>query len=346
MSTLRSPRRPCPPTEASSRALPLFKQKNKPDLRLLFATDVHGSNVCFRKLINGAKAYDANVLILGGDVAGKRLSPLVRTNGSRFAGTLGHATVELETERELAEFEATAGDHGLYTYRGTAEEIDAISADPQALEDLMEKLAVQRLAEWLELAEDRLSGTGVGLFINCGNDDPFSLDKVIDDSPAATFLEGRIVPIDETRFLASLGFANQTPWDCPRDVPESILAERMESMLAGWSDAQGTLIFNCHCPPYDSGLDTAQQLNSDLSVVTEGGQPVAGPVGSTAVREAIEKYRPTLSLHGHIHESKAATKIGPTLAINPGSEYPEGLLRGAVVDLGPAGVSSYVLTTG
>jgi Icc-related predicted phosphoesterase len=106
------------------------------------------------------------------------------------------------------------------------------------------------------------------------------------------------------------------------------------------------LIFNCHCPPYDSGLDTAQQLNTDLSIVTEGGQPVAGPVGSTAVREAIEKYRPTLSLHGHIHESKAATRIGPTLAINPGSEYPEGLLRGAIIDLDRSGVNSYVLTTG
>ena len=60
--------------------------------------------------------------------------------------------------------------------------------------------------------------------------------------------------------------------------------------------------------------------------------------------QAIEKYRPTLSLHGHIHESKAATRIGPTLAINPGSEYPEGLLRGAVVDLDRSGINSYVLT--
>jgi Icc-related predicted phosphoesterase len=120
----------------------------------------------------------------------------------------------------------------------------------------------------------------------------------------------------------------------------------MDTTLEHWSEEQGTLIFNCHCPPYDSGLDTAQQLNPDLSIVTEGGQPVAGPVGSTAVRQAIEKYRPTLSLHGHIHESKAATRIGPTLAINPGSEYPEGLLRGAVVDLDRSGINSYVLTEG
>ncbi|HSZ03682.1 MAG TPA: hypothetical protein VK778_00630 [Solirubrobacteraceae bacterium] len=322
------------------------KKKGKPDLRVLFVTDVHGSDVCFRKFINGAKAYDAQVLILGGDVAGKRLSPLVRNGNGHFEGTLGHNTIELESDREIAEFETAAADSGLYTYRTSPEEMQAISSNPELLESVMEKLAGERLVKWLELAEQRLAGTGARLYVNCGNDDPFSLDQIIEDSAAATFLEGRVVPIDDSRFVASLGFANQTPWDCPRDIPESELASRMDATLEGWSEEQGTLIFNCHCPPYDSGLDTAQQLNPDLSIVTEGGQPVAGPVGSTAVREAIEKYRPTLSLHGHIHESKAATRIGPTLAINPGSEYPEGLLRGAVIDLDGSGVSSYVLTAG
>jgi Icc-related predicted phosphoesterase len=326
--------------------LAIFKAKPKPDLRLLFVTDVHGSSVCFRKFINGAKAYEAQVLILGGDVAGKRLAPIVSTGNGHSEGTLGHKTIEMETERELKEFETAAADAGLYTYRASAEEVDAISSDSEALERLMERLAGERLAEWLELAGERLAGTGARLFVNCGNDDPFSLDRIVEESSAATFLEGRVVPIDETRFVASLGFANQTPWECPRDVPESELASRMETMLDGWSEDRGLLIFNCHCPPYDSGLDTAQQLNPDLSIVTEGGQPVAGPVGSTAVRSAIEKYHPVLSLHGHIHESKAATKIGPTLAINPGSEYPDGLLRGAVIDLGPTGVCSYVLTSG
>jgi uncharacterized protein len=322
------------------------KKKGKPDLRVLFVTDVHGSDVCFRKFINGAKAYDAQVLILGGDVAGKRLSPLVRNGNGHFEGTLGHNTIELETDREIVEFETAAADSGLYTHKASPEEMQAISSNPELLESVMEKLAGERLVKWLELAEQRLAGTGTRLYINCGNDDPFSLDQIIEDSAAATFLEGRVVPIDDSRFVASLGFANQTPWDCPRDIPESELASRMDATLEGWSEEQGTLIFNCHCPPYDSGLDTAQQLNPDLSIVTEGGQPVAGPVGSTAVRNAIEKYRPTLSLHGHIHESKAATRIGPTLAINPGSEYPEGLLRGAVIDLDDSGVSSYVLTAG
>jgi Icc-related predicted phosphoesterase len=324
----------------------LFKRRSEPDLRILFATDVHGSDVCFRKFVNGAKAYRAQVLILGGDIAGKRLAPILRHGDGHHQATLGHKTIRMETERELAEFEADAADAGLYTYRTTHDEMEAVGAEPDGLEKLIERLAGERLSNWLALAEDRLGETDARLYINCGNDDPFSLDAIIDDSPAATFLEGRLVEIGDGRFLASLGYANQTPWDCPRDVPEEDLARRMEEMLAGWSEDAGTLILNCHCPPYDSGLDTAQLLNSDLSIVTQGGQPVAGPVGSTAVRAAIERCQPILSLHGHIHESKAATKIGPTLAINPGSEYPEGLLRGAVIDLDEGGVHSYVLTTG
>jgi len=57
------------------------------------------------------------------------------------------------------------------------------------------------------------------------------------------------------------------------------------------------------------------------------------PVGSTAVRELIEEYQPPLSLHGHIHESRGKTRIGETIAINPGSVYSEGSLQGAVIDL-------------
>jgi uncharacterized protein len=55
------------------------------------------------------------------------------------------------------------------------------------------------------------------------------------------------------------------------------------------------------------------------------------PVGSTAVRQIIEEVQPLLALHGHIHESRGATRIGRTVAINSGSEYNTGRIHGAVV---------------
>jgi Icc-related predicted phosphoesterase len=76
------------------------------------------------------------------------------------------------------------------------------------------------------------------------------------------------------------------------------------------------------------------------------GGEVTGPVGSTAVRAAIEEHQPLLSLHGHIHESGGAVRIGRTLAINAGSEYGEGVLRGVLVTVGGGKVLRYQATTG
>ena len=46
--------------------------------RICFVTDVHGSERCFRKFLNTAKFYDAQYLILGGDITGKTLVPIER----------------------------------------------------------------------------------------------------------------------------------------------------------------------------------------------------------------------------------------------------------------------------
>jgi Icc-related predicted phosphoesterase len=71
------------------------------------------------------------------------------------------------------------------------------------------------------------------------------------------------------------------------------------------------------------------------------------PAGSTAVRDAIERHQPALSLHGHIHEARGSTRLGRTLCINPGSSYEQGQLLGAVIDLdGRKKVQRFVLTSG
>jgi len=108
-------------------------------------------------------------------------------------------------------------------------------------------------------------------------------------------------------------------------------------------------VFNLHAPPIDTLLDTSFKLDNSVDppkIVTQAGQPVTTGVGSSSVREAIEKYRPLLGLHGHIHESRGITNLGRTLCINPGSEYSEGILRGVIVNLAKDKVLSYQLTSG
>jgi uncharacterized protein len=324
----------------------MFKKRPQRETRIFFVTDVHGSTRCFYKFINAARVYEADVLLLGGDITGKRVVPIVGgANGSHRAQLHGRDHT-LETEAEVAAFEKAAADGGLYAYRTTQEQVQAMEADPELVESVFLELAKARLEEWLAIADERLRGTDVRLIINCGNDDPFELDALIDDAPTAIFAEGALIPLDERRTLVSCGFANLTPWDCARDVPEEEIARRIEASMSRLQDGDRQLVFNMHCPPHDSGLDVCMLLDDDMSPITEGGQPLTGPVGSTAVRDAILAHHPVLSLHGHIHESRCATALGSTLAINPGSEYPDGVLRGALIDLSSEGVISHVLTSG
>ena len=135
--------------------------------------------------------------------------------------------------------------------------------------------------------------------------------------------------------MISTGYGNPTPWNCPRDVSEDEL-EKIITAMAEKLQRPETAIFNLHVPPYGSGLDQAPLL--DTSVTPP--RPIVGesaPVGSTAVREAIVRYKPQVGLHGHIHESRGIQKLGRTTCVNPGSEYTEGLLRSAVIDLDKKG---------
>jgi uncharacterized protein len=54
--------------------------------------------------------------------------------------------------------------------------------------------------------------------------------------------------------------------------------------------------------------------------------------GSEAVRSVIETYQPLVALHGHIHESRGVAKLAKTVCLNPGSEYIEGVLHGALLE--------------
>jgi len=158
--------------------------------------------------------------------------------------------------------------------------------------------------------------------------------------------EEKVVPVDDKHEMISTGYTNITPWNCPRDVSEEELAKKIENMTSKVTNMKNC-IFNFHCPPYDSSIDSAPKLDKDLKpAVSPGGEMLMIPVGSTAVRAAIEKYQPLLGLHGHIHESRGTAKIGRTLCLNPGSEYGEGILRGALITLEDDKVKSHQLTSG
>jgi Icc-related predicted phosphoesterase len=150
--------------------------------------------------------------------------------------------------------------------------------------------------------------------------------------------------IDDDHEMLNVGAANQTPWQCPRDKPEEELMQLIEALAVQLKNP-AQAVFNLHVPPYDTNLDQAPELDANLTpkLSLTGGFKM-GPVGSKSVRKEIEKYQPLISLHGHIHESRSAQKIGRTLCINPGSEYGEGVLRGVVLEFSKKGLEDYVFT--
>jgi len=300
--------------------------------RLFYATDVHGSSACWRKFVNSADFYDADVLILGGDTTGKAIFPIV-DEGDRYSYTRQGDEHAIEDDEELDEFVESLENTGYYPYVMDEAEYEELQTADDAEERQNEIFLAKmkgRIREWIDFAEDRLDDTPV--YACPGNDDPFEIDEVWDDSDRVDLVEGEVVEIGEGYQMASTGWTHPTPWDTDREEPEDQLRDRLERVVSKVDDYDRA-IFNFHEPPYDSQLDEAPELDEDLR--PKFGAQSTEPVGSEAVREVIEEYQPPLSLHGHIHESRGQTTIGRTKAINPGSVYSEGSLQGAIVDLRP-----------
>jgi Icc-related predicted phosphoesterase len=297
-------------------------------VRIFFATDIHGSDVCWRKFLNAGKFHKADVLVMGGDMTGKAMVPIV-ANGGTWELTLQEQRHVLSSEDELKAMEKRISDRGYYPVRLSRDEFDALSADPEAVDARFRQEMLRSVEGWLALADERLKGSGIRCVVSPANDDIFEIDPLIE---AATLVElGESNTIDLDGFsLVSTGWANPTPWNTFRELPEDQLRARIDGLVAQVPDPRRA-IFNFHAPPYASNLDSAPKLDADMKYVA-GGQALV-PVGSHAVRDSIMAYGPPVSLHGHIHEGRGAVKIGRTLAVNPGSSYEDGVLQAAIVDL-------------
>jgi Icc-related predicted phosphoesterase len=312
-------------------------------MRIFFATDVHGSDRCFSKFVNAGAFYKADAIILGGDVTGKAVVPFIAENGGYRVRFLGEERV-VEGDDALA-LEKRVADTGYYAYHCDAEHAARMSENPSLVMPLFSELMVGRARRWMQLAAERLAPLGIACYVNAGNDDPREVDAVVRESDYVQFLEGEVVSLPDGTELASCGYANRTPWDCPRDIGEDELEKRLEAVVAKLSDPRHA-IFNFHCPPYDTVIDTGPVLGEDMRLKSGPSGVLTGPVGSTACRKVIERAQPLLGLHGHIHESRGTFKLGKTLCINPGSEYTEGILRGSLIELRGGKLRSHQLTAG
>ena len=313
-------------------------------MRIFFATDVHGSETCWRKFLNSGKHYDVDAIILGGDMTGKALVPVIHDGGDSWHATLLENRQNLVGEEQVAGFEDAVIRRGYYPFRTTPEELQELHNDEPRWHALFEQHMLETVRRWMAIADEKLDGSGIACFVCPGNDDQLEVDDVIRDAEHVELAEGRVVEIDGFQ-MASSGWSNPTPWHTYREEEEPDLEERIRRVVSQVTAAPERTIFSLHCPPHKSGLDDAPELTEDMSLKDAGRS--TKPCGSTAVRAAIEEHQPVLSLHGHIHESRGSRRIGRTLCINPGSSYEQGQLLGAVIELeGGNKVKRFVLTSG
>jgi uncharacterized protein len=296
-------------------------------MKIFFATDIHGSEICWRKFLNAAAFYKCDMVVLGGDVTGKVMVPILAYQGY-WELTYGGERIRLETRAELDDIQRKIRDRGSYPTVLAPDELDALKTEDQV--DRRFTMEMTRgLDRWLDMADTKLRSGQIPCILNGGNDDIWEIDDIIENAPVSTFAEGKVIDLGGF-YLASMGWTNPTPWNTFREAPEEVLAGKIDALVAKVPD-MGRTIFNFHAPPYGSGLDEAPALDDTMRPIHGGA--VMKPVGSVAVRDAIQKYQPALSVHGHIHESRGIWKPGRTLSMNPGSSYNDGVLQGAVIEL-------------
>ncbi len=312
--------------------------------RIFYTTDVHGSDIIFRKFVNAGKFYKADIVILDGDLTGKAIVPIVEKNNKSYEATFLDEEYTVK-ESEIKDIEARINNLGFYSLLISEDDLKNLQENPRKVEGLFRDMMVERMEKWVSLIEQHLKDSEIKCYILPGNDDRFEIDKELEDSDYIINPEGEVVDLDGEHEMISTGWSNPTPWDTPREEDEKALEKRINAMALKVQDMD-KCIFNLHCPPYNTGIDMAPQLDKNLKQVVKAGEVIMIPVGSKAVKRAIEKYQPLLGIHGHIHESKGARKVGRTLCLNPGSEYQQWTLRGVIINLDEKSIKSTLFTSG
>jgi uncharacterized protein len=305
------------------------KRKEEKATKILFATDMHGSEGTWRKFLNASAMLKVNVAICGGDLTGKMIVPVVEGKGGKYAYYLMGKTHTVDSDGLEKAFKDIRG-IGYYPHLTNEDEYKEMSANSKKVDEVFHNVMTSTLTRWLDLIHEKVPPE-TRVIVCPGNDDRFPVDELIASHKDVIDGEGKVIDIDESHEMISCGWVNPSPWKTAREEEEDKLETRLESYISQLKNVQ-TAIFNFHAPPYQTKLDEAPLLDKDLNPAIQGGAVVMVPVGSKAVRKMIEKYQPFLGLHGHIHEASGSMKIGRTHCVNPGSEYAEGIIRAFLIE--------------
>ncbi len=165
--------------------------------------------------------------------------------------------------------------------------------------------------------------------------------------PGCGRTERRFLELGDGYLIGGMGWTTPTPLHTFREASGAELAAQLERLMSACTDPANAVL-DVRVPPHGV-LDVCPLLDASVDPprpVVRGGQIETSSVGSHAVRQLILEAQPPLALCGHVRESKGAVKLGRTLVVNPGSEYHDGVLRGALIRLDHGRVANYQLISG
>lgn len=321
------------------------KRNANGEVKIFFASDLHGSNVCFKKFVNSAQFYGADVLVMGGDLTGKAVIPIAEQADGTFLTYQHGQSLKLKDRGELDDFVKRTGNMGFYPAVMSESEFQRLKNDEAAQAALFKRLVLERIKEWVAFAAAKLSGTEVPLVAIPGNDDFHEIDEILTRAPHFDFHEMQVRDFKGGYQMLYCGGSTPTPWNTEREFTEEEFVARFAALIPHVTD-MSKCIFNVHVPPFGTALDACPKLDKNLQVVYEMGMPAQIHGGCQTLFSVVKQHQPLLGLHGHIHEGRAKINIGRTICINPGSVYPEGILQGALITLRNGEVTTASLTQG
>jgi Icc-related predicted phosphoesterase len=276
-------------------------------LNALFASDLHGREDRYLRLLERAREEQPRVVFLGGDLLPSGTRDFLRAwLGPRLASlreALGAAY-----PRVLAIFG---------------------NDDPRSELGPLRELEQQGLLEHLHARRVELGGvTAFGYA--CVPPTPFAL-KDWERYDVSRYVDpGSVSPEEGVRSVAAA--EGDTRWGT---IAGDLAA------LAGAEDLSRA-VFLFHAPPHGTALDRAALDGERVEHA-----PLDLHIGSIAIRRFIEARQPLLTLHGHVHESARLTgtwqeRIGRTLCLSAAHDGPElALVRFDLAD--PAGATRELL---
>ena len=240
-------------------------------MRLFFASDLHGSEPCFKKFVNAAAFYDASVLVMGGDLTGKAILPIVEQGRGIYRTEFMGRNYVLRHPDELNELEQNVRKVGFYPRRVMPHEASRMKEDPDALDEAFSAAIHDFFREWIAFAEERLP-KGVECYVMAGNDDSPAVVEALNNGERVRYVEGKKVTVAGAYEMINVGYSNRTPFHSPREVGEEELGCMVERLASEVASAE-TAIFNIHVPPSGTRLDLAPEIDEEFRIKTRLGHP-------------------------------------------------------------------------